>query len=573
MLHYDRCLFRSPTKVPIMHIKSPMLNSPIEGEIDSPPAANPAPGSHTQLLDDIRDAPSQLEAQENLLDSYTVPSIVTLPYGAGLDYFPTIANDEGALQNPAARIGSLVTPVDVLGTKYLVNPTKTIATGAVSNLDFVKIKRLIYLDAPSRKRFFDKWLKKHDFSLPALNLYHTMFGLEISTQRGYIRKVAQLEKFWIKKYPYLQELSFAQIISRRDITHMLVIFLHNKSDQGVALGTLKQYTTALNFARKLLGFSPIPNPDFVGNATRAIARTKCRKPKGTKAIPLKSFRRFLRFLKRKGPRTHAFIGLSFWAGSRASEAVSINTESFYFYRNSQGKRAVKLTFFRTKTKKRYVDDHHTVNFVESSRNIKFCAYRLSAWFCQNFREGTFLAPFPVEDPKNRLPNLYKWFNRIKKEFSIWHQDIFDNDIDTHEWRFHSFRTTLIGYLKRLGLDWGQIQMRVGHVLDSKTTREVYYMNAIMTEGFDQTFEELLEKKSAQGLLLGEDSDDLTSEDEKFSCFSDSQGQFQQRKISNKRSRKKRHKNHHKRKGGRKPKMLGTKGAKNTYTNLRMQYYA
>ena len=37
MLHYDRCLFRSPTKVPIMHIKSPMLNSPIEGEIDSPP--------------------------------------------------------------------------------------------------------------------------------------------------------------------------------------------------------------------------------------------------------------------------------------------------------------------------------------------------------------------------------------------------------------------------------------------------------------------------------------------------------------------------------------------------------
>ena len=253
MLYYDHCFFRSPTKVPVMRVKSPMLNSPIEGEPESPPASSPEPGTHQRLLKDIRDAPTQLEAQENLLDNYMVPDIVNLPYGAGLDFFPTITNDQGAIRNPAARVGNLVTPVDVLGTKYLVNPARTIATGAVSNLDFFKIKRLIYLDAPSRKRFFDKWLKKHEYSLGALNLYHTMYGLEITTQRGYIRKVAQLEKFWIKKFPHLQELSFAQIISRRDITHMLVIFLHNKSDEGVALGTLKQYTTALNYSRKLFG--------------------------------------------------------------------------------------------------------------------------------------------------------------------------------------------------------------------------------------------------------------------------------------------------------------------------------
>ena len=160
-----------------------------------------------------------------------------------------------------------------------------------------------------------------------------------------------------------------------------------------------------------------------------------------------------------------------------------------------------MTILRPKTKKRFLDDSHTVTFPLSLGLYKNCPYKMAFWFCNRYPKGTPLAPLVGNSGISRQNKLYPWFNNLKKGFEIWHSDNFGDTIDTSSWQFHSLRTSLIGNLRIAGMDWEQIQVRVGHKIDSKTTRETYYMNALLTKDFDKTFEKILQKDEKSRSLM------------------------------------------------------------------------
>ena len=118
---------------------------------------------------------------------------------------------------------------------------------------------------------------------------------------------------------------------------------------------------------------------------------------------------------------------------------------------------------------------------------------MANWFCSTYPPGTPLVPIKGDSISTRQIKLYPWFKNLKKGFEIWYSDNFGDTVDTSSWTFHSLRTSLIGNLRVAGMDWEHIQVRVGHKIDSKTTRETYFMNALLTKDFDKTFEEILKK--------------------------------------------------------------------------------
>ena len=166
-----------------------------------------------------------------------------------------------------------------------------------------------------------------------------------------------------------------------------------------------------------------------------------------------------------------------------------------------------------------MDDHHTVIFTESPKSFLLCPYRMAVWFCQRYPDHTYLIPVKAKTDSARQTKLYTWFNSLKSKFEIFHHDQFGSDVNTRFWKFHSFRTTLIGVLRNAGLDWAQIQLRVGHKMDSQVTRETYYMNAILTTGFDQSFDKILaENENIAGLMRQVDG--LSLEPQNISVISE-----------------------------------------------------
>ena len=467
----------------------------------------------------ILEAPSSEANQRELLKNYSVPDLTEMETCEPIGALPSLEGAQNVLTSPATGdYGSLV-PLKILGTSYLINPQRARLSNKICKLSFFKLKRVVYMPKEEREKFLSLWLKKHEFSDFALNLVHTLLASENSTQRAYFRKLIQMEEFFASRFPEkVHGLDFAAILKLPQLPRMLIVFLHYRSQDNVALATLQGYPTAIGFARKLLCLPPLPDLPRIKVAIRALCRTTCRKPQGTRAIPTKYLKRFFQFLKRFGVRTYVFFSFAFWAGSRASEAVKIKVSSFYFFRTTEGRPAVRLKFIRPKTKKKYMDDHHTVIFSESPKSFLFCPYRMAVWFCQTYSDDSYLIPIKAKSDSARQARMYSWFNSLKSKFEIYHHEQFGSDVNTRFWKFHSFRTTLIGVLKNAGLDWAQIQLRVGHKLDSPVTRETYYMNSILTTGFDQTFDKILAENENVSDLMNQVGD-LTLEPQKSSQIS------------------------------------------------------
>jgi len=483
---------------------SEALTSPtIEPKIDPPKE------DVKSVVTKIKEAESLRDCSARLVEDYDIPDIVELENGLSFAHLPSAQfEDLEALSNPISANLEEVTPVKILGTAYMMGTRKVRPTNSISNtpVSFRKLKNLVYMDKGPRDKFLEAWLKKHNRSDFSLNIFHVLNSTENSTQRAYFRKLIELEEFFFAQFPEkVHNLDFSQIILLPCLKRMIISFLHAKSKGGVALNTLQSYVVAVNFARKLLGLGMVPGKVEISNALKALGRLRCKRPKGTSAIPVCQLRRFFQFLKRKGVRTYIFFTLSFWAGSRASEAANIQVKSFFFFRTPSGRPAVKLIFLRPKTKKKYMDDRHIVIFSQSPDQFTLCPYKMSVWFCQNFSDETFLLPFEASSKAARQTRLYSWFRKLKGEFESWHYSKFSETVLTGSWTFHSFRTTLIAVLRNAGLPWEKIQLRVGHKLDSNTTKEIYYMNALLTDGFDKDFDKILEKNEEISSLVDKKS--------------------------------------------------------------------
>lgn len=500
MKYLTKCWFASPTKVPQLQLESPclgMLQHP-----DDEPRENP-PMSKEDVMETIRNAPTRMRHHREILSNCEVPDITSLPAGQSLSYFPTISTGACELQNPGTGKHKVITPVTIAGTTFLVNPTCNRPTGAISNLSLIKLKKVAFLPDAQRDRFFNDWKKKRNYHPLAVNLVDCINSIEKSTLQSYFQKLGQLEEFWEVHFPErVCDISLSKILRLPEITDLLIAFLHYKGEEGVGLSTLQTYPVSVNFFRKVLNIGPLPDFHRIKTAVKAISRRKCKKPVSTRAIPYFILRYLFKFLRRSGYRHFAFFILSFWAGSRASEAIDISTESFTFYRTNNDKRAVKLTFNRPKTRKKYVDDSHSVFFTLTPMEYKICPYRIAKHLCDRLPKGTFIGPFGPGKKSTRLNRMYRWFSQIKIEFPKWYLQETGRRIDTSLWRFHSIRTTLIGVLRNANLSWSHIQLRVGHKIDSKTTRDTYYMNAILTEGFDKAFDNMIEHNPEIQAIMG-----------------------------------------------------------------------
>ena len=470
---------------------------------------NPPKEEIKNVVMKIREAETIPDCSARILEDYQIPDITELERGLTFSHLPSAEfQDLEALTNPISANIDEITPVKVLGTSYIMATRKVKPTNAIRNapISFRKLKNLVYMKKEPRNKFLEAWLEKHNRSDFSLNIFHVLNSTENSTQRSYFRKLIELEEYFFANFPEkVHNLDFSQIIVLPTLKRMIISFLHMKSKRGVALNTLQSYVVAVNFARKLLGLGAVPGKVEIANALKALGRLRCKRPKGTSAIPVNHLRRFFQFLKRLGVRTYIFFTLSFWAGSRASEAVNIQVKSFFFFRTPSGRPAVKLTFLRPKTKKKYMDDRHIVIFSQTSDKFNLCPYKMSLWFCQNYSDETFLLPFKASSKLARQTKLYSWFKKLKGDFESWHYSKFSETVLTASWTFHSFRTTLIAVLRNAGLPWEKIQLRVGHKLDSNTTKEIYYMNALLTDGFDKDFDKILEKNEDILSLVDQES--------------------------------------------------------------------
>jgi hypothetical protein len=91
---------------------------------------------------------------------------------------------------------------------------------------------------------------------------------------------------------------------------------------------------------------------------------------------------------------------------------------------------------------------------------------------------------------------------MKWDFKQWVLREKKLEVNVTKWRYHSMRTTFVGIMRGLGMSWTDIQLRTGHKFDSTVTRDTYFMNALMSNEFDDKFEQILDSNlDARNLFL------------------------------------------------------------------------
>ena len=240
-------------------------------------------------------------------------------------------------------------------------------------------------------------------------------------------------------------------------------------------------------------------------------------PKPTAAIPKKILRFLLQFLKNTDFNKFCFFAFAFLCATRVSEILNLKQSDFTFSPPDSDRKWVRINFRHTKTYQSFKEDSHSVTFTkpkqrlekEGDNTYRIDPYALAQyWYGQAYQnKERFIAPFTIEGKETtsyatRSRRLYEWFSKLKIVFQKYLEDNKGLKLDISNWRFHSIRTTYVGVMKQLGMSWEQIQIRTGHKWDSNVTRDTYFMNALLSEQFDDKFEQLLtDNLSAQQIFL------------------------------------------------------------------------
>ena len=302
------------------------------------------------------------------------------------------------------------------------------------------------------------------------------------------------------------------VLTQIDQTVALSEFLIWKCRLGIAASSVRKFPAAL---RHILNFYDIPNT--LNRSTIEGVVTTCKKtwglaPKPTAAIPKKILRLLLQFLKKTNFNKFCFFAFAFLCATRVSEILNLTKSDFTFSPACSDRQWVRIKFRNTKTRSEHKEDGHTITFHKSQRlpqsqtqerNYQIDPYELSVYW---YREALshpqgFVAPW-VGSYATRSRRLYSWFSDIKRTFAFYLKTRKNLDIDISNWRFHTLRTTYVGVMRSIGLSWEQIQLRTGHKYDSQVTRDTYFMNALLSEQFDDTFDKLIQNDlSAQQIFL------------------------------------------------------------------------
>ena len=199
------------------------------------------------------------------------------------------------------------------------------------------------------------------------------------------------------------------------------------------------------------------------------------------------------------PEDHDLLFFAFSCASRASEIIKLKVSNFHFGTASwEDAPFVRVKFMNTKTRSETEDDHHLITFYRKDDPSLVDPYKVAQRLVERAkkRKTEYVAHFfPRGESswESRSYRFYKWFRQVKTEFKRFLSKTDWSDYNVDEWRFHSIRTTYIGLLKKWGMSWTQIQVKTGHKFHSECTRNTYAMNALLTQGFDKSFDKLTEK--------------------------------------------------------------------------------
>ena len=296
----------------------------------------------------------------------------------------------------------------------------------------------------------------------------------------------------------------------------------------IAASSISKFPAAFNHILNFYDINNTVNKTTVDGLCKAMRKMYGKAPQATAAIPKKILRFLLKFLKRTDFNKFCFFSFAFLCATRVSEILNLKQSDFTFSPPDADRAWVRIHFRKTKTFQRFKEDGHSVTFTKPKRRLekegedtyRIDPYALAQyWYQQAYKnKERFIAPFTIPNKETtsyatRSRKLYEWFSKLKIVFQEYLKNHKELDIDISNWRFHSIRTTYVGVMKQLGMSWEQIQVRTGHKWDSNVTRDTYFMNALLSEQFDDKFEQILtDNLSAQHIfLLENEPTDLTGQ--------------------------------------------------------------
>ena len=327
-----------------------------------------------------------------------------------------------------------------------------------------------------------------------LKIFAQRASVSDSTHSTYIRKTKNLLTFAQKEgLTTVIEDDVFKFLGSKNLSYILKLFLLDKArTKGIAKTYIAGFKTALNYTLKLFLYNFTLSGDEFKTYHSAIGRIYGRKTKPTRAIPPKIFRYFLQFLRSTDQHSFKIFYLLFILGTRAGEAINIRKSDVRRFQSfdSQG---YKIFITRPKTQKATADEGRTITFRRMKQVSDTDPVNLIRYFLTLGGSSKFLFPFRGTNRGRRLQKLWKWFKVIKNKFQKWLLRNFNIDFSTNEWRIHSLRTTLIGFMRLCKIPMQMIRQHVGHCYDSEVTEKIYFYNCILTEGFDQEFEANFDK--------------------------------------------------------------------------------
>ena len=420
-------------------------------------------------------------------------------YGHGLNCNPADGVQVALCRN-FGRIPVMYSPVQVTLDDRISN---------FSDLPSREIQQVLFdLSKTPKNQLPDFWsklpqkFKNHKFICAA---WTTRGSVEDNTFDRYLGTVEEMVAFWKRKKFCSQQATIFEALNTVDQTVAFSNFLIEKCMEATKLAgsTISRYKYALI---KLLSFYCVPlrfDRERIKNVIKTCSQFWGKEAKPTAAIPRKILRQLFEYLRETDEHMFTFLAFVFFTAMRISEALKLSSRDFRFFTNSEGRPSVSLRLRHTKTKKRYSDSGHTITFtklqVKTELDPFLLAQKLFA-FAKASDDDT-IVPFSGTF-RRRAGKLYTWFRQMKNDFQLWNLDKNSVNYDTSAWRFHSLRTTFVGIMRKLGMSWEQLQLRTGHAWDSACTKDTYFMNALMSQEFDQDFERLLTQNSqAQELFV------------------------------------------------------------------------
>jgi len=420
-------------------------------------------------------------------------------YAHGLNCNPSDGVQVALCRN-FGRIPMCYSPVTVV-------PDDTISN--LSNLPSKEIQQVLFDLSKTPKRllpaFWSKLpqkFKKHKFICAA---WTTRGSVEDDTFDRYLGSVEEMVAFWKRKKFCSPQATVFEALKTIEQTVAFSNFLIDKCmiSKKLAGSTISRYKYALI---KLLSFYCVPlsfDKEHIKNVEKTCSQFWGTEAKPTAAIPRKVLRQLFEYLRETDEHMFTFLAFVFFTAMRISEALKLSSRDFKFFKNSEGRPSVSLRLRHTKTRKKYSDSGHTITFtklqVKTELDPFLLAQKLFA-FAKASANDT-IVPFSGTF-KTRAGKLYTWFRQMKNDFHLWNLEKNSVNYDTSPWRFHSLRTTFVGIMRKLGMSWEQLQLRTGHAWDSACTKDTYFMNALMSQEFDQDFERLLTQNSqAQELFV------------------------------------------------------------------------